>query len=75
MIKQTFAALLLTTSVASAADMMMNDGLEDQNVISAVYSDGLEDGALVLDGRSGLVEYGAIVSDDAVGLKVGGYRI
>ena len=79
MIKQTMAALLLTTSVASAADMMddmMKSGLEDQNVVSLNYNyiesdfdqaDGEDFVTLELDGRNGLIEYGASVSEEYFG--------
>ena len=43
MIKQTMAALLLTTSVASAADMMMDDmmmsGIQDKQIVDLTYVD------------------------------------
>ena len=87
MIKQTMAALLLTTSVASAADMMMmDDGIQDKQIVDLSYVDEGKDitdrefdadnGTLVIDGRQGIVEYNVAFDssetiDANVGLAVG----
>ena len=59
MIKQTMAALLLTTTVAVADDMMMNrDSLDNQaNVtISALEVNDADGGNIEFDGRYGILE-------------------
>ena len=66
MIKQTLAALLLTTSVASAADMMMNDKLDDQNYVDvgAIFAADEEVVQIGFSGRNGNVEYKAQYAEE-----------
>ena len=81
MIKQTIAAVLLTTTAAFADDMMMMDkGLDDQNYVTLGASTALEEEIVNIgvEGRNGPVEYSAtyLEKDGTTGqiLELGGVK-